>query len=255
MKTSPETRHSPHGRAGPLFLPRIQETRPEARLRELRELIRHHDELYYNQATPEISDAEYDQLFRELEELEKQHPELHDPNSPTLRVGGAPLKGFQQIRHAVPMLSIDDVFELSPDALEKSGAARPEQELIEFYQRLRKNLGREDITVTVEPKIDGVAVSLLYRDGKLAYAATRGDGTTGDDITQNVRTIRSIPLDLNVAGVPLQAVRSVSLRAIPDVDLETILPYLSPMNGTEQAQLLAERLRKARQKASRKARC
>ena len=136
---------------------------PEARIRELRELIRHHDELYYNRAAPEISDAEYDKLFRELEDLEKKHPELHDPNSPTLRVGGTPLKEFQQIRHAVPMLSIDDVFELSPDALEKSGSARPEQELIAFYQRLRKNLGRENITVTVEPKIDGVAVSLLYQ--------------------------------------------------------------------------------------------
>jgi DNA ligase (NAD+) len=170
---------------------------PEARIRELRETIRHHDELYYNQAAPEISDAEYDKLFRELEELERKHPEFHDPNSPTLRVGGAPLKEFQQVRHLVPMLSIDDVFELSAEALQKSGIARPEQELIDFYQRLRKNLGRDDITVTVEPKIDGVAVSLLYRDGKLERAATRGDGTTGDDITHNVRTIRSIPLDLH----------------------------------------------------------
>jgi DNA ligase (NAD+) len=169
---------------------------PEARIRELRGQIRHHDELYYNQATPEISDAEYDKLFRELEELEKQHPEFHDPNSPTLRVGGSPLKEFKQIRHAVPMLSIDDVFELGAEAMEKAGTTRPEQELIDFYQRLRKNLGRDNITVTVEPKIDGVAVSLLYRDGKLAYAATRGDGTTGDDITQNVRTIRCIPLEL-----------------------------------------------------------
>jgi DNA ligase (NAD+) len=162
---------------------------PETRVRELRELIRHHDELYYNRATPEISDAEYDKLFRELEELEKNHPELYDPNSPTLRVGGKPIAGFQQIRHAVPMLSIDDVFELKD-------TTEPAAELITFYQRLRKNLGRENITVTVEPKIDGVAVSLLYRDGKLAYAATRGDGTTGDDITHNVRTIRSVPLEL-----------------------------------------------------------
>lgn len=162
---------------------------PEARIRELRGVIRHHDELYYNRATPEISDAEYDKLFRELEDLEKKHPEFNDPNSPTQRVGGAPIAGFQQIRHAVPMLSIDDVFE-------QKDVPEPAAELIAFYQRLRKNLGREDITVTVEPKIDGVAVSLLYRDGKLAYAATRGDGTTGDDITHNVRTIRSIPLDL-----------------------------------------------------------
>ncbi len=162
---------------------------PESRIRELRTLLEHHNRLYYTQAAPEISDAEYDRLYRELEELEKKHPEFHDPNSPTLRVGGAPIDGFQQIQHAVPMLSIDDVFELKD-------VPEPAAELIAFYQRLRKNLGRDEITVTVEPKIDGVAVSLLYRDGKLAYAATRGDGKTGDDVTHNVRTIRSIPLDL-----------------------------------------------------------
>lgn len=235
---------------------------PETRIRELRRQIRHHDELYYNQATPEISDAEYDRLFRELEDLEKKHPEFHDPNSPTLRVGGAPLKEFKQIRHAVPMLSIDDVFEWrdeirstvsdwverlepllvdcksaeernkilksAPEAIRdnvqlvlkirKEDPYPPDRadiELIEFYQRLRKNLGRDYVTVTVEPKIDGVAVSLLYRDGKLAYAATRGDGTTGDDITQNVRTIRCIPLELVAES-----------RQTPEVDLESILPYL-----------------------------
>ncbi len=162
----------------------------DARIRELRETIRHHDELYYNRATPEISDAEYDRLFRELEELEAKHPEYADQDSPTRRVGGKPIEGFKQVRHAVPMLSIDDVFELKD-------APEPAAELIAFYQRLRKNLGREDIAVTVEPKIDGVAVSLLYRDGALAYAATRGDGTTGDDITHNVRTIRSVPVKLH----------------------------------------------------------
>ncbi|MEY4243831.1 MAG: ligase [Verrucomicrobiota bacterium] len=166
------------------------------RILELRDILARHNQLYYNQAAPEISDADYDKLFRELETLEAKHPELHDPNSPTLRVGGAPIKEFQQIEHIVPMLSIDDVFELSPEALEKSGAACPEQELITFYHRLQKNLSREDVAVTIEPKIDGVAVSLLYRDGKLAYAATRGDGQTGDDVTHNVRTIRSLPLAL-----------------------------------------------------------
>ena len=193
--------------------------KPAARIPELRELIRHHDELYYNRATPEISDAEYDKLFRELEELEKMHPEFSDPNSPTLRVGGAPIEGFQQIQHAVPMLSIDDVFELKD-------APEPAAELIAFYQRLRKNLGREDITVTVEPKIDGVAVSLLYQNGKLAYAATRGDGTTGDDVTHNVRTIRSIPLELKVAGASRSSPSEE--RPVPrpiEVDLEKHLPY------------------------------
>lgn len=164
---------------------------PAQRIAALRKEIRRHDELYYNQATPEISDADYDKLFRELEELEEKHPEFADPDSPTRRVGGKPIDGFTQVTHLVPMLSIDDVFELDP-----ATAPVPEAELIEFYQRLRKNLGREDIAVTVEPKIDGVAVSLVYRDGQLAYAATRGDGTTGDDITHNVRTIRSVPMTL-----------------------------------------------------------
>jgi DNA ligase (NAD+) len=205
---------------------------PAARIDELRETIRHHDELYYNRATPEISDAEYDKLFRELEKLEAEHPDLTDPNSPTQRVGGKPIEGFQQITHAVPMRSIDDVFELSTEAMAKAGTERPEQELIDFYQRLRKNLGRENISVTVEPKIDGVAVSLLYQNGKLAYAATRGDGTTGDDITHNVRTIRSVPLELKESGSPAYA-----SPFVPDVDLEKFLPYfpnyeLEPQNHT-----------------------
>lgn len=169
---------------------------PNARMRELQKLLERHNRLYYMDAAPEISDADYDLLFRELEELEQKHPALRDPSSPTRRVGGAPIEGFQQVRHAVPMLSIDDVFELGAEAMEKSGAIRPEQELIEFYQRIQRNLGRDHVTITVEPKIDGVAVSLLYRHGKLVCAATRGDGQTGDDVTHNVRTIRSIPLEL-----------------------------------------------------------
>ncbi|MCB1134524.1 MAG: NAD-dependent DNA ligase LigA, partial [Verrucomicrobiae bacterium] len=170
---------------------------PETRIRELRSELERHNRLYYTQATPEISDAEYDKLFRELEDLETKHPEFADPNSPTQRVGGQPIEGFQQLRHLVPMLSIDDVFELSEEGMKEAGTDRPEKELVDFYQRLRKGLGREDIAVTVEPKIDGVAVSLVYRNGELAYAATRGDGTTGDDITHNVRIIRSIPLSLH----------------------------------------------------------
>ncbi len=190
---------------------------PQRRILELRAALEHHNRLYYHQATPEISDAEYDTQFRELESLEKKHPEFYDANSPTLRVGGAPIDDFQQIQHAVPMLSIDDVFELSAEGMEKSGATRPEQELIEFYQRLQKNLKREEVAVTIEPKIDGVAVSLLYQNGKLAYAATRGDGQIGDDVTHNVRTIRSIPLELRFHGIA---------ESTPPVDLEGILPYL-----------------------------
>ena len=178
------------------------EPSPEQRAKELRRQLEHHNRLYYSKATPEISDTEYDRLFRELEELERQHPELHDPDSPTLRVGGEPIEGFEKVRHLVPMLSIDDVFELTPEALEKSPGTRAEKELIEFYQRVRKGLGHDNVAVTIEPKIDGVAVSLVYRNGKLDYAATRGDGTTGDDITHNVRTIRSIPMELTRAKAP-----------------------------------------------------
>jgi DNA ligase (NAD+) len=213
---------------------------PEKRVAELRQLIDHHNRLYYTDAEPEISDADYDKLFRELEDLEKRYPKLADPNSPTQRVGSKPLEGFSQITHPVPMLSIDDVFELKD-------SDTPEAELIAFYQRLRKNLGREDINVTLEPKIDGVAVSLFYENGYLKYAATRGDGTTGDDVTQNVRTIRNIPLTLKAKeGLPPAAqqpepelhfsppLSTSSLAEDPTpyrtgaatgIDFESILPY------------------------------
>ena len=216
---------------------------PEKRVADLRQLIDHHNQLYYTQAEPEISDAEYDKLFRELEDLEKDHPHLADPNSPTQRVGSKPLDGFSQITHPVPMLSIDDVFELKD-------AETPEAELIAFYRRLQKNLGRENIAVTLEPKIDGVAVSLYYENGNLKYAATRGDGSTGDDVTQNVRTIRNIPLNLKEGLHPAaqqpepelifspQAISSSGGLAedpaqykisspASEVDLESILPYVS----------------------------
>ena len=168
---------------------------PADRIAELRAELERHNRLYYVEAHPEISDAEYDKLFRELEDLEKAHPEFDDPNSPTRRVGGAPLEGFEQVRHPVPMLSIDDVFS--------------EDEVGDFFARLAKNLGTEAIPVTIEPKIDGVAVSLVYRGGSLDYAATRGDGTTGDDITANVRTIHSIPLQLGDEAPPLLEVVGV----------------------------------------------
>jgi DNA ligase (NAD+) len=190
---------------------------PAARIAHLRAELNRHNQLYYQQATPEISDAEYDALFRELETLEKQYPEHLDPDSPTQRVGGAPIDGFTQVTHPVPMLSIDDVFQLKD-------APEPAAELIAFYQRLRKSLGRDDVHVTIEPKIDGVAVSLYYENGRLKYAATRGDGTTGDDITHNVRTIRSIPLDLNVAGASRP--RPSPERPAPAIDLENLIPYL-----------------------------
>ncbi|MFN4944055.1 MAG: NAD-dependent DNA ligase LigA, partial [Akkermansiaceae bacterium] len=203
---------------------------PEKRVAELRQLIDHHNQLYYTQAEPEISDAEYDKLFRELEDLEKKHPELANPNSPTQRVGSKPLDGFSQITHPVPMLSIDDVFELTEQAVknlsdkevEKVGRRCSEHELITFYQRLQKNLGRENIAVTLEPKIDGVAVSLYYENGNLKYAATRGDGTTGDDVTRNVRTIRKISLNLK-EGLH-SAAQQLQIPSILEIRGEIFMP-------------------------------
>lgn len=163
------------------------------RIHQLRRELERHNRLYYEDANPEISDAEYDRLFRELEELEAAHPEHEDPNSPTRRVGGAPLEGFRNIRHRQPMLSIDDVFS--------------EGELLNFYQRLQRLTGLTAPDVTVEPKIDGTAVSLSYLNGALEYAVTRGDGETGDDITANVRTIRRLPLVLPPGAPALLEVR------------------------------------------------
>ena len=162
------------------------------RIAELRAELNRHNQLYYQDAKPEVSDAEYDRLFRELEDLEKANPEFHDPNSPTHRVGGDPLETFEQRAHLLPMLSIDDLFS--------------EEEVNEFFKRLQKGLNLKEIPLTVEPKIDGVACSLVYREGSLDYALTRGDGHRGDDISQNVRTIRNIPLNIENAP-PLLEVR------------------------------------------------
>jgi DNA ligase (NAD+) len=158
------------------------------RVEELREEIRRHDYLYYVLARPEISDRQYDRLMEELKKLEAEHPELIAPDSPTQRVGGAPLEGFASVRHAVPMMSIDNTYN--------------EGELREFDDRVRRGLGGEKYEYLVDPKIDGVAISLRYERGRLVSGATRGDGTTGDDVTQNVRTIRSVPLKLTGRGIP-----------------------------------------------------
>lgn len=157
--------------------------------------LRGHDFAYYVEAQPQISDAEYDKLYRRLIEVEEAHPEWIEPDSPSQRVGGEPLKEFEQVSHRIPMLSIDDVFEIPGN--ESGDGGRPEAELVKVFERWQKNLGQETIPVTVEPKIDGVAVSLLYEEGELTRAVTRGDGERGDDITGNIRTIRSVPLRLS----------------------------------------------------------
>ncbi|MBK1855690.1 NAD-dependent DNA ligase LigA [Verrucomicrobiaceae bacterium 5K15] len=178
---------------------------PDKRIAELTRQLEHHNQLYYQEAEPEISDAEYDALMGELKQLEKEHPSLAKPDSPTQRVGGAPLEGFEQRQHLVPMLSIEDIHELKPEELEELQATKPAatraENLREWFKRFQRSLGHSDVRLTIEPKIDGVAVSCVYRDGVLDYAVTRGDGATGDDITQNIKTIQSIPLRLP-AGAP-----------------------------------------------------
>lgn len=161
----------------------------EQKLTELRTTLRHHEYLYHVMDTPEVPDAEYDRLMRELRELEAEHPELIVSDSPTQRVGAAPLASFSQIRHEVPMLSLDNVFD--------------EESFLAFNKRVQDRLkSSDDLVYCCELKLDGLAVSILYENGVLVQAATRGDGTTGEDITSNVRTIRAIPLKLRGDNIP-----------------------------------------------------
>ncbi|HHK5726358.1 TPA: NAD-dependent DNA ligase LigA [Serratia marcescens] len=160
-------------------------------INQLRATLRHHEYQYHVLDAPEVPDAEYDRLMRELRELESAHPELITADSPTQRVGAAPLAAFDQVRHEVPMLSLDNVFD--------------EESFLAFYKRVQDRLKSSDpLTFCCELKLDGLAVSLLYEDGELVRAATRGDGTTGENITSNVRTIRAIPLRLTGDNIPLR---------------------------------------------------
>ncbi len=152
------------------------------RTEQLRAEIRRHDYLYYVLNQPQITDQQYDKLFAELKSLEQQHPELITPDSPTQRVSERPVGGFAAVHHAVPMLSIDNTY--SPE------------ELRAFDERVAKGLESKDYDYVVELKIDGLAVSLRYGKGLLVLGATRGDGSKGDDVTHNIRTIKAIPLRL-----------------------------------------------------------
>ncbi len=170
-----------------------EEAQAAKRMARLRQEIEKHNRLYYEEAAPVVSDREYDRLYEELGDLEKRFPKLASADSPTQRVGGAPLKAFEQIRHRVPMLSLDNTYS--------------EEELASFYARITRLLPDEKISVVIEPKVDGVAVSLTYEDGKLQHAVTRGDGVVGDDITQNMKTIRSVPPRLRGPAPALLEVR------------------------------------------------
>jgi DNA ligase (NAD+) len=171
----------------------MTEAEARARIESLRRDITEHNRRYYEEAAPTISDREYDQLYKELVDLETRFPELVTPNSPTQRVGGKPLLAFAQIQHRVPMLSLDNTYS--------------EEEVVNFYKRIMRLLPGEKIPVVIEPKVDGVAVSVLYENGKLKYAATRGDGSVGDEITQNIRTIKSVPHQLRGAAPKVFEVR------------------------------------------------
>src|SRR5436190_12669649 len=146
----------------------------EQRIKKLREEINHHNFLYYAESRPQISDREFDRLLSELIELEKAHPELITPDSPSQRVGGDVQSELRPVRHAVPMMSIDNTYS--------------EDEVRAFDERVRKALSGKEIAYVLEPKIDGTSISLRYEDGKLVLAATRGRGNVGDDVTVNART-------------------------------------------------------------------
>ena len=160
------------------------------RVDELRRLIEHHNRLYYQEDRPEVTDAEYDALFRELLALEEQYPELIVADSPTQRVGGAPLEKFAQVAHRQPMLSLENAFN--------------EADIVDFDQRIKRYLGLADpvIEYVCEPKMDGLAVELVYENGLFTGGSTRGDGVIGEDVTSNLRTVKSIPLKLNSNNPP-----------------------------------------------------
>jgi DNA ligase (NAD+) len=165
----------------------------EKKIETLREKIRHHEYLYYVLDNPEISDAEFDKLMQALKDLEAEHPSLLTPDSPTQRVGGKPREGFVKVRHSSPMLSLDNTYN--------------EEELRGWERRVHELSGRSDVDYVCELKLDGMSLALVYEDGRLARGVTRGDGSVGEDVTLNVRTVRSIPLSLSKeklkkAGIP-----------------------------------------------------
>jgi DNA ligase (NAD+) len=169
------------------------EAQAAKRILQLRDEIREHDRRYYEEAAPTISDREYDRLYQELVDLETKFPGLVRSDSPTQRVGGKPLQAFAEIQHRVPMLSLDNTYS--------------EEEVANFYKRITRLLPDEKIPVVIEPKVDGVAVSVMYENGRLKYAATRGDGLIGDDITENIKTIRSVPHQLQGSAPKVFEVR------------------------------------------------
>src|SRR4051812_29500666 len=198
----------------------------KAELKALREEIERHNRLYYLEAAPEISDREFDRLMERLEQIEADHPELITPDSPSQRVGGAPLDAFATVTHSVPMLSIENTYSFD--------------EVREWDARIRRALNPgETVRFAVELKVDGVAVSLRYEHGALVLGATRGDGERGDDVTANLKTVREIPLVLDGVPPPLLEVRGeVYMTNSELVRLNELrrareeLPFANPRNAT-----------------------
>ena len=198
------------------------------RMEELRREIERHNRLYYVQDQPEITDAEYDLLFRELTGLEEEFPDLAAADSPTRRVGGAPLDKFVQVVHRLPMLSLDNAFS--------------EEDMRDFDRRIKRALGlspEEELEFVCEPKMDGLAISLTYEKGEFTLGATRGDGTVGENVTHNLRTVKSLPLRLEAAVPPaLLEVRGevfLPLAAFRNMNREREengeAPFMNPRNA------------------------
>ncbi len=205
-------------------MPKPPKAEAAKQIEALRTELDHHNRLYYIEARPEISDTEYDALYRKLADLEAAFPELITPDSPTQRVGGAPLAAFDSVRHAVPMMSLDNTYNI--------------KEVQDFDAALHRLVPDTDFTYVVEPKIDGVAISLRYEDGRLAVAVTRGDGITGDDVTANIRTIRSIPLLIADAPAVLEVRGEVYMskagfaRVVEQQETAGQDPFKNPRNAT-----------------------
>jgi len=195
----------------------------EAKIESLREEIRHHEYRYYVLDDPEISDAEFDRLMNELKKLEAEHNELVAPDSPTQRVGGKPREGFVKIAHSVPMLSLDNAYS--------------EEELRNWERRVHELSGRNDIEYVCELKLDGMSLALRYEDGKLVRGITRGDGSTGEDVTGNVRTVRSVPLSTS-----LEKLKKAGIPADFEVRGEMLMPLASfkKMNEEREKQGLSQ---------------
>jgi len=180
----------------------------DKKIAALREKIRHHEHLYYVLDNPEISDADFDKLMQQLKDLESQHPSLVTPDSPTQRVGGKPREGFVKVPHSSPMLSLDNTYN--------------EEELRDWERRVHELTGRSDVDYVCELKLDGMSLALSYENGKLARGVTRGDGSVGEDVTLNVRTVRSIPL-----SIPKERLKKAGIPADFEVRGELLMPTAS----------------------------